>query len=249
MLKSRLAVSFLALVPLMAACGGRITVQVLADGADGDPVADLEVQFLPFDRDSLFDALGAQASTPEPQVPAALQQAADSTAVLQEIWRSAEASWNAVRDSLRTINDRLSRLDRRGVEYRQLFDRFGAMEGRERSLDRQRQNAFDGFTGLQQATQVQLDSLRIVLDSWEEVAFASYDDVESDLLSQLGRDIAIDTTNVDGVAYASVSGGPWWVYARVNAVAGELYWNVEIPGASSDTLRLQPGNAELRRVF
>ena len=249
MLKSRIAIPFLILAPLTAGCGGGITVQVLAAGADAEPVANLEVQFLPFDRDSLFAALGAQASSPEPTVPEALQQAADSAAVLQEIWRSAEANWNAVRDSLRTINDRLEGLDRRGVDYRQLFDRFNTMEGRERSLDRQRQSAFEGFTGLQEATQVQLDSVKIVIASWEEVAFADYGDVESDLLNDLGRGIAIDTTNADGVAFASISGGPWWVYTRVNAVEGELYWNVMIPGASSDTLRLQRGNAELRRVY
>ncbi len=249
MLKSRLAISFLALLPLVTACGGGITVQVLADGADAEPIDDLEVQFLPFDRDSLFAVVAAQASSPEPQVPAALQQAADSAATLQAIWSAVQADWNGLRDSLRTINEQLGTLDRRSVEYRRLFDQFGAMESRERSLDRQRQSAFDAFTGLQAVTQTQLDSIRIVIESWEEVAFANYGDIEGDLLNDLGRRIAIDTTNADGVASAAVSGGPWWVYTRVNVTDGELYWNVVVQGASSDTLHLQRGNAELRRVF
>jgi len=49
----------------LSACGGSdVTVQVLAEGADGPiPQANLEVFFYPFDRDSVFDALDTEADS------------------------------------------------------------------------------------------------------------------------------------------------------------------------------------------
>ncbi|MCG8469506.1 MAG: hypothetical protein MJB57_15080 [Gemmatimonadetes bacterium] len=249
MQKSRLAISFLAVTPFLTACGNTTTVQVLMDGAEApQPVSDHEVQFLPFDRDSLFQAIAAQSSTPEPQVPADLRAAADSVQVLQAAWRDAEASWNEVRDSLRGISDQLQSLDARSREYRELFDGFGAMEGRERSLNNRRQNTFDAFTALQQTTQERLDSVRAVIESWEDVAFADYNDIETDLLEGLGRQIVYDTTDATGYVTQTLSGGPWWIHSRVRVPSGELYWNLMTDGAA-DTLRLEPGNAERRLAF
>ena len=247
MSKLRVAVPLLAILPLLTACGSRITVQVTADEAASEPVDDLEVQFIPFDRDSLFAVITGQAATPEPSIPADLEQASLTEQDLRDRWSTAESSWNNVRDSMRAITTQLDNLDDRSREYRELFDRFGDLEDRERALDRQRQAAFDEFNEMQLATQQRVDSICIVIDSWEEAAFAGYGDLESDLLTALGREVLADTTDADGVAWASASGGPWWVHARVNTAAGELYWNVMVDEASPDTLRLEPGNADLRQ--
>lgn len=247
MSKLRVAIPLLAILPLLAACGSRITVQVTADEAASEVVDDLEVQFLPFDRDSLFATIIAQAATPEPEIPADLEEASLTEQELRDRWSTAESSWNNVRDSMRAITTRLDNLDDRSREYRELFDRFGDLEDRERALDRQRQAAFDEFNEMQQATQQRVDSICIVIDSWEEAAFAGYGDIEDDLLMALGREVMADTTDADGVAGVSASGGPWWIHARVNTATGELYWNVMIDEATSDTLRLEPGNAELRQ--
>ena len=247
MSKFRLAIPLLAILPLLAACGGRITVQVLAEGAEADPVDDLEVQFLPFDRDSLFAAMASQASTPEPGIPPELEAAASDERALRDIWSEAEANWNNIRDEMRTITERLDGLDDRSREYLELYDRFNDLEDQEGALNRQRQAAFDAFDEMQQANQQRIDSVCIVIASWEEVAFAEYGDVEDDLLTALGREVSADTTDADGVASAAASGGPWWVHSRVNTAAGELYWNVVVDGASPDTLRLRADNAELRQ--
>ena len=249
MLKSRGVILFLSVVPVFVACGDSLTVQVVVDGTDGQRAVDNhEVQFLPFDRDSLFAVITAQASEPEPQMPADLQRAADSTLALQETWRQAEARWNGVRDSLRTIGEQLQGLDRRGREYRELFDRFNSVEGREGALDRQRQRSFDAFTGLQEATPARVASFNAVLQAWEDLAFSDYGQIEDDLLEALGRQLVFDTTNADGYITRSLSGGPWWVHSRANVAAGELYWNVITEGAA-DTLQLNPTNAELRRQY
>jgi hypothetical protein len=121
------------------------------------------------------------------------------------------------------------------------------MEGRERSLNNQRQAAFDEFTNLQSVTQGQLDSVRAVIESWEDIAFADFADVQADLLSALGQDIHYDTTDASGRLTATLSSGDWWVHARVTVPTGELYWNVLTGGV--DTLRLTPDNAERRLSF
>ncbi len=250
MSKSRIAILALVLTPLTAACGSSLTVEVYTEaGDDVSAVGALEVQFIPFDRDSLFEALSAQAATPEPQVPADVRAAFDSVLVLQATWRQAETSWNETRDSLRSLSDRLSGLDPRAGEYRQLFERFNSMEGRERSLNGQRQTVFDTFTGLQQATQERLDSVRIVIDAWENEAFAEYVDIEAELLDALGREIMMDTTDVDGRITRSLPGGNWWIHARVAVPSGELYWNILTDPGTTDTLRLEPGNALRRLAF
>jgi len=247
MSKLRVAIPLLAILPLLAACGARITVQVAPDDAAAEPVNDVEVQFIPFDRDSLFAVIVGQAATPEPAIPADLEAASMTEQELRDSWSTAESSWNNVRDSMRSITTRLDNLDDRSVEYRELFDRFGDLEDRERALNRQRQAAFDEFNEMQQATQQRVDSICIVIDSWEEAAFAGYGDMEDDLLMALGREVLADTTDADGVASAPASGGPWWIHARVNTAAGELYWNVMVDETPSDTVRLQPGNADLRQ--
>ena len=58
-----------AAVTLSACGGGEVTIQVLGE-ADGQPVPvpDLAVSFLPYDRDSVFEALASQAAQPEPEM-------------------------------------------------------------------------------------------------------------------------------------------------------------------------------------
>ncbi|MDH3732702.1 MAG: hypothetical protein OEU54_04175 [Gemmatimonadota bacterium] len=249
MVKSRLAMLLLVMSPLLAACGASLTVEVTTEGAGGEatPVANLEVQFLPYDRDSLFSALASDAGTPEPQVPADVQARLDSVQALQATWRDAEATWNDAREQLRQLSDRLGSVDRRSSEYRQMFDQFNGMERQERAANQTRQSAFQAFTDLQSIAQTQLDSVRAVIESWEDVAFADFVDVEASLLQALGQEVHFDTTDVDGLITRSLGGGDWWIHARVAAPAGELYWNVLSGGV--DTLRLNPGNAEQRLVF
>ena len=136
---------------LLSACGGsQVAVQVLQEGGEAglQPVADLPVLFVPFDRDALFQTMASSAAEPEPQISADLQAALDSVTVLQTQWRTAETEWSEVRDELRQLSDRLQGMDQRSREYRELYDSFGGMERREGNLDQQRTGAFDAFTAL-----------------------------------------------------------------------------------------------------
>lgn len=250
--KTRLATlpCVVAAIVLTACGGGRLTVEVRTEaGEETQPVEDLEVQFLPFDRDSVFEALVAMAEEPEPQVPQDLRVQFDSVMALQETWRAVEEEWSEVREQLRQLSDRLQNMDPRGREYREAFDRFTQLEARERQLNRERQEAFDRFTTLQQATQVRIDSVRAVIESWESVAFENYGSVRDSILEALGREVYYDTTDASGMVTRSLPGGTWWVHTRVAIPNGELYWNEPVDPAQVDTLRLTPDVAERRLMF
>ena len=237
---------------LLSACGGsQVVVQVLQEGGETglQPVADLPIQFVPFDRDALFQRMAGSAAEPEPQISADLQAALDSVTVLQTQWRTAETEWSEVRDELRQLSDRLQGMDQRSREYRQLYDSFGGMERRERSLDQQRTGAFDAFTALQDLTSTRLDSMRAVKESWEEIAFQDYDIIVDSILSARGTEVFEDTTGADGTVVRSLGGGDWWVHTRIPVASGELYWNLLIDPSAADTLRLTSQNGDQRLRF
>lgn len=226
-----------------AACGSSVTVEVTTEGADGpQPQANLPLEFLPFDRDSVFDALDAQAETPRPQMSEDLATASQRVTALQATWRDEENAWSVARDSLRELRDRLDQIDARDPNYRRLYDQFGQLEGQERRLDRGRKTAFDSFTTAQEQVSARLDSFKVVQDAWADEAYAGYYDIEIGLLD--GKEIVADTTNARGLATVSLPGGDWYVTTRTPVPQGELYWNVRIPDV--DTLRLDASNGELR---
>ena len=226
-----------------AACGSSVTVEVTSEGPDGpQPQANLPVEFLPFDRDSVFDVLDEQASAPRPEMSADLEAAAERVSNLQTAWRDKEAEWSETRDELRDLRARLDELDARDPDYRGLYQQFGNLEGVERRLDRERKAAFDQFTTAQNQVSTRLDSFRAVLTGWEDEAYAGYYDIEIELLD--GGEVIADTTNAQGLATVSLPGGQWWVTTRAPVADGELYWNLPVPDV--DTLRLDRSNAELR---
>jgi len=230
---------------LFACGGGEVTIQVVGD-ADGQPVRDLPVSFVPFDRDSIFAVLGAAAPEPEPVMDPELIAAAEEVAQLQSTWRVTEDSWANARDSLQGLSERLQNMDTRSREYRQLYEGFNSLEGRVARLNRENKAAFAAFDSLQQGMQRKADSMRVVKDAWEDEAFANYFDVVTEVEEARGAVAVEDTTDADGLATQKLSGQPWYVTARLPTQFGDLYWNVQIDPAGPDTLRLTPELAERR---
>ena len=248
MLRRSVLLGLVAFLPTLAACGGsEVSVLVLAgeEGAE-KPVPNLAFEYLPFDRDSVFEALIAAAEDPEPQVPEDLKVQLDSIPLLQKALSEAEAEWAEARESLQSLSRRLQRLDRRSREYQQLYRQFDGMEGSERRLNNARQAAFGRFDDLQKQTLGRSDSVRAVIEAWEDIAFEDYADVEAQLLEATGREIVYDTTNAEGVATSRLPGGRWYVHTRVPLPFSELYWNVLIDPGVSDTIRLTRDNAVIR---
>lgn len=233
---------------LLAACGGStVTVEVKTDGPQGAvPQENTEVRFFPFDRDSVFDALDARASSPRPEVPADMSATFEQINTLQQEYNAKNNEWAEGRDRLQALSEELQGLDRRSRDYMQKYETFGELESQVNRLEREKKALFDQFTGLQETVAVRVDSFRIARDSWEEATYADYFDIEQDILKAVKAEVFYDTTGVAGTVTRALPDGDWWVVSRVPTARGELYWNLKIDPGAIDTLRLTNENAEDR---
>jgi len=232
----------------LAGCGGSpITVEVVTDGPSGPvPQANIEVRFFPFDRDSVFDVLDSQASTPRPEVSTDMQATNEEIGALRVQYTAKDTEWAEGRDRLQILSAELQGLDRRSRDYMQKYEEFGNLESQVNRLESEKVALFDQFTGIQESFAVRVDSFKIARDSWEEATYADYFDIEQEILRTTKSEVLADTTGVDGTFTLSVPAGDWWVVSRMPTARGELYWNVRIDPAEIETLRLSVENGEDR---
>lgn len=240
----------LAVVPMLAACGGgEVVVKATAstEAGEASPVEDMEVSFLPYDRDSIFTALDQAAQSPRPEIPEELRDQFDQVIEAQRQWREAEDDWSRLRDSLEDLSEQMEGLNRTSREYMAAFDRFEEVEGRVAQLERQKDEYFERFDSLQRATVERADSIRVEIRNWEEQAYHGYMDLTDSILRARGAEIRRDTTDGRGIARAHLPAGTWWVYARTTpGPYEELYWNLRVVPSETDTLLLSRENAEIR---
>lgn len=222
---------------LPAACGpGQVAVTAEIDVPDPDapgemisrPIAGAEIQFLPFDRDQVFDSLEAAFGTPEPPIPQDLLDAQMEITAAQEEWRTAEAAWGTGRDRLVSINDQLAGLNRGETQYNTLYQEYMDVEVDVNRAERLKDQAFARFTDLMEGYITRADSMRLVRDQWADEAFALAFDIFDLKEAESGLSIVMDTTDAEGYALVDVPPGNWWVYAFYELPMSELYWNLPI---------------------
>lgn len=238
----------------LAGCEGSadLRVQVVAPGPQGERgLSSLEVRLLPYDRDSIFDVLATRAAEAEPQIPEDLLTLRDSVSEAQGEWRSAEAEWNEVRSELQELANQMQGMNRSSDEYLEAFQRFEDLDAREGELSRRKDSLFEQFTELQNRYNTRADSMEAVRDAWADMAFEDYGDVVDSLLEANGWQELVDTTGSGGWARFQPSAGHWWLHTRYALPYQELYWSVpvEVSGGETDTVVLNPANAELRPLF
>ncbi len=239
----------------LTACGSAEVTIIAALGDGADPNASLlnavEVQLLPYDRDQVFDSLEAAASEPEPEIPADLLAAQEEIAQARQAWRTTDNRWAVVRDSLNIIGDQLDPADRDTRAYQELFDRWEDLDIERARLARDRDQLFEVFTGLQEATIDRMDAVRFERQDWADQAFADVGIVFAARVEASGLDMAADTTDATGRAVMQVPPGDYWVHARYELPSEELYWNIRITvvRGESQEVRLSRENAEVRPVF
>jgi leucyl aminopeptidase (aminopeptidase T) len=226
-----------------AACGSNVTVLVTTEGADGpESRANISVEFLPFDRDSVFDALDSQASSPRPEMSAELRAEAEAVDVLQAEWRAKDMDWANERDALQQLSTQLQNMDSRDPAYRRLFEQFNQGESRVTRLDREKKDLFERFTAAQEAVAEARNAFKIVDDLWQDEAYAGFFDIQ---MSLVGSDeVRADTTNADGLATMKLPGGDWWITTRAKTADGEVYWNV--PVGDQESVTLSEANGTIR---
>lgn len=241
-----------------AACGPAqvvVTVEVAQESPEGEgmvtqPVPNIEIQLLPFDRDLVFDSLAAAYGTPEPPIPQELLDAREEVAQAQQTWQQAESRWGALRDTLQKLNATMEQYSRGEARYVALYNEWREFDSQLGRVERQRNDAFQRFDELQKATIRQSDSIRILKENWGDEAFADVDAVFTAKLQESGLPAVADTTDANGVARNNleVKPGKYWVYARYALPYTELYWNVpiEVTRGDPNQVTLSRENAEER---
>lgn len=248
-MRARALPLFLTAAAITAACGRSVTVQVLPSTSQdtvATPAKDVPVEFLPYNRDSIFDALTKQSATPQPQVPEDLKTEKRQVADLSQKWHAAETEWSDQRDQLQKLSTELHKLDRRDPKYLPLYKQFNALDAQVSALDTRKKRLFASFDSLQKLTINRSDSMRAVENTWEDQAFAPYDSIVDGLLKQRGKQVVADTTDAQGYATGDFKGDHWYVYARYTLPFEELYWNIRIDTVKADTLKLTRENAQVR---
>lgn len=248
----------MAMLLAAAACGPAevvVTMEIEMENPDGEgmvtrPLADVEIQLLPYDRDAVFDSMSAAFGTPEPPIPQELIAAREEVAAAQERWQAAERRWNNLRDTLQKITTTMGQYNRGEARYVALFREFQDFDSQLGRVERENSQAFEDFTRLQQATIRQSDSVRILRENWGDEAFAGVSEVFLAKARAVGLTGVADTTDASGVARDNfkVKPGQYWIYARYSLPYTELYWNIPVTVERGDPIqiRLDRSNAEER---
>jgi len=246
----------LGLVALAACSPGSAVVTAELDVPDPEveggtvtrALGDMPVELLPYDRDAIFDSLGAAYGTPEPPIPDSLLAAQAAVAQAQEEWRSAEAEWNTLRDQLQTISRELETLNRGEARYRQLFNDFQDGENRLQRVERDMDSAFARFTELQEGTIAELERVRLLKEEWADEAFTEVNQVIDVKLAVTGLEPVTDTTDATGSVTIEAAPGSYWIHARHELPFNELYWNlpVTLVGGEPVEVRLTRETAQVR---
>ncbi len=246
----------MALLLAAAACGPAqvvVTAEVAMNNPEGEgmvtnPVPDMEVHLLPFDRDQVFDSLTRAYGTPEPEIPQALLDAREEVAQAQGRWQQATNRWNTLRDTLTKLNETMGQYSRGEARYVALFREWQEFDSQLGRVERQMNQAFEEFSNLQKSTIRQSDSIRILKENWADEAFADVGEVFQ--AKAQGRESVTDTTDANGVArnHLKVKPGDYWVYARYELPYTELYWNVpvHVERGEPNQITLTRNNAEER---
>ncbi|CAN5763351.1 hypothetical protein BH23GEM9_BH23GEM9_34870 [soil metagenome] len=231
---------------LLAACSRtEVVVQGQLEGAEGQAIAlrDLPLRILPYDRDAIFDSLRAAYPQPEPEIPADLMLLQDSIARAQGVWRDATARWNAGRDSLQRMNQRLAGMSRASGDYVVLFRQVNQLFDEVATAERVMNQSFERMTNLNNRFASQAQELRLARDQWGDAAYQDVDRVIAARLKDLRREAAADTLDANGVTrIRGLSTGQWWVTAHYDLPFEELYWNIPV-----NVTRGEPATVQLTR--
>jgi len=221
---------------LTACSGGRrdVHIEVAIPGPDSvdAPVAHLQLVALPYDRDSVLQALEAGRSRPP-----GLAQRLDS---LFTAFRGPFGHYAAAAYRVQTLEReqayrkaRLDSLPRSSAAYDTLYRAFVRAAdsiAQARDLRERTQNELAIARSKYSPT---IDSLRRIMAQWEDSTYRGYDSITKSLSSGLGSTPISDSTGADGSVTLRLPPGRWWIYARSWDAwdpHSEWYWNVPVTG-------------------
>jgi hypothetical protein len=219
----------------LAACDGReIRIEAAIPGPDSvdAPLAHLGFVALPYDRDSVLQALEAR----NPR-PAAITRQLDS--LFQEfrgpfVLYAADAyRAQSIEQSLGRLRRRLDSLPRNSPAYDSLYRAFSETADSLDSARRRRDKTQHRLAVARNDLSPTIDSLRQLMSRWEDSTYRGYDSITRALGTKFGRESFRDSTGADGTASIRLGRGDWWIYARSWDAwdpNSEWYWNVRVTG-------------------
>lgn len=203
-------------------------------GPDGTltPASGVALVALPYDRDSVIQALEHQASTPRP-----------STVILDSLYARFREPFTAfaaatfavqqARDSLDRVKRQLDSLPRDNPDYARLFATYERLAGERVKQERARDSVAKRLDAARRQFGPKADSVRAAVRAWEDSTYRGYEDIVTSLARVENRPPVTDTTGNDGRATITLKNGRWWIYARswdATDPNAEWYWNVPVTG-------------------
>ena len=219
-------------------------------GMVAQPLSDIEVQLLPFDRDAVFDSMEAAFGMQEPSIPESLIADRERLREVQLEWQEHQERWTSIRERLTGLSERMEGLNRGEALYVTLYRQWIALEEELGTVELQMNASFDNFSILQELTIEASDSIRALRERWADRAFEGVGEVFFAKLQASELDMVTDTTDASGVARENltVKPGRYWIYARYELTYSELYWNfpIDVEAGEPIVIALTRANAEER---
>jgi hypothetical protein len=211
-----------------------ISVEVRIPNPNGvsTPIAGTLVVALPYDRDSILQALESRAPEARPHT-----QALDSLfQAFQGPFRVfAQLAWR--QDRLRRTRDSLAAA---GADPAGLDDSLARLAP---ELERARLL----LDSARRSTWTRMETLRADVRRWEQATYTGYDTMVLTLARDRMREGIADTTDALGRASFRLGRGSWWIHARSpdpDDPNAEWYWN--LPVREVDSVLLSPATGRRR---
>lgn len=208
-------------------------------------MSELAIIALPYNRDSIIQALESAAGSPRPHVTEL-----DS---LFAIFRDPFVSYSAasmterqLQDTLAALGAVLDTLPRNREEYRALYTSYTELHDSLPAVTERRAELGERLDKVRSRINPLIDSLRREVVQWENSTFASYEQETEAAARRSGKTPMQRITDATGWATFQLEGDGWWIYARAWDATdpnAQWYWNVPVTG---DTVRLDSRNGERR---
>jgi len=230
-------VPLLVLLALVVSCSGpgrEIAVEVRIPDPNGvlTPIPGMLVVALPYDRDSIVQALESRAPEARPHT-----KALDSLfqAFQQPFAVYAQLAWRE--DRLRRTRDSLASAGADTAAFADSLARLAPELERARKL----------LDSARRSTWGRIEELRADVRRWEQATYTGYDTMVLTLARDRMREGVADTTDAFGRAVFALDKSTWWIHARSPDPAdpnAEWYWN--LPVREADTVLLSPATGRRR---
>ncbi len=212
-------------------------MQVLVPDLTGreTPLPGTVITAIPFNRDSIREALESRAALPRPHT-----RALDSLfqAFRAPFFGFATVAWQA--DRLRRLRDSLA--GAAGADSL-AAGRLGRVEDSLRILEPELTRARRALAAARDSLWPRIERLREEVERWEHTTFQGYDSIVRALTRERFRTGLIDTTDSRGWVVLVLPAGRWWISARSPDPADpNAQWSWNLP-VDRDTIRLTTGTA------